>query len=823
MPSRVLLNLGILALTSLAMGCRARSSVIETAPSAGSSPVLSMTGFEVRPNAVILSAGSTKVSLTAITDHVIRVRAAPNGAFRRDFSWAVVPGANAPRAELRVQDSKGSLLLATSKIRARIDKSPLRISFLDDADRVISEDDAPQPMRVGSSGGFQVFKTMPADEHYYGLGDKAGALDRRGAAFVNWNTDAYGWGEATDPLYKSIPFYLALRKGRAHGIFVDNTWRTTFDFGRAGRDFSSFGSDGGELDYYFIDGPEPKAVVQRYADLTGRMPLPPLWSLGYQQCRYSYYPQARVEEIARTFREKKIPADVIYLDIDYQEKNRPFTVDRERFPAFEQMIQSLAARGFKVIAITDLHVAKLPGAGYRPYDEGTAGDYFVRNPDGSAYVGEVWPGPSVFPDFTWAPARKWWGTLYKDFVGMGIAGFWNDMNEPVIFRTPTKTMPLDTVHRVDGGGVASHREIHNVFGMQNSRATYEGLLELQANKRPFVLTRATFSGGQRYAASWTGDNSSTWNHYRISVPTLLNLGISGYPLVGDDIGGFSGSPSPELLTRWFELGAFNPIFRDHTNKGTLDQEPWVHGAEHEAIRKRYIEARYRLLPYLYTQVEETSRTGVPIMRPVWFEYPDAANLYENDRIFLFGPDLLVEPKMDETLDPMNLVIPPGSWYDYWTGERESGPAQKKIKPALDELPVLVRGGAIVPHQPLVQSTSEAPRGPLELWVYPGPDCHGSLYLDDGSTFDYQKGAFLRLAFACTEQPESIVVRTAPAEGSYAPWFNSLRVVVHGVSGRPKQIRIDGRPAADFRYESSRHAVSVTVPYVRTGFEISIDR
>jgi alpha-glucosidase len=781
-----------LASTALA-GCQAKSAPAQPARA---------TGVEIQPKMVTLTSGSVKLALTAPSEHVIRVRATASGAFRPDFSWAVLPGAGAPRVDLRAEDAPASMTVATPKLRVRIDKNPLRIAFLDPEGRVISEDDARHPMSVDPAGGFRVNQTLPPDQHVYGLGDKAGPMDRRGSSFVNWNIDAYGWQESTDPLYKTIPFYVALRKGKAHGIFVDNTWRTTFDFGRAERDVASFASDGGELDYYFIAGPEPKAVLERYADLTGKTPLPPMWSLGYQQCRYSYYPQARVEEIARTLRQKKIPADVLYLDIDYQKNNRPFTVDREKFPAFEKMIEDLGKNGFKIIAITDLHVAKLAGAGYKPYDEGSLGGHFVRTSDGSAYVGEVWPGESVFPDFTWAPARKWWGTLYEEFLGMGIAGFWNDMNEPAIFKTPSKTMPLDVVHRVDSGGTATHREVHNVYGMQNSRATYEGLLALRPDRRPMVLTRATFAGGQRYAASWTGDNSATWSHYRISIPTLLSLGVSGYPLVGDDIGGFAGSPSPDLLTRWFELGAFNPIFRDHTNKGTLDQEPWVHGREHEAIRRRYIETRYKLFPYLYTQVEETSRTGVPLMRPHWLERPEIEQGYDNERLFFFGPDLLVEPKIDETLDPMTLIVPAGAWFDYWTGERLTGPAYPSVTPALGDLPVLVRGGSIVPHQPLVQSTSEIPRGPLELRVYPGPDCRGSLYLDDGTTFEYRKGAFLRVAFACNETPDAVAVRVSPAEGSYIPWFDKVRVVVPAGRGRTKE---------------------KTVPYDRAGFEVSVEK
>ena len=479
-----------------------------TEPHASSAGENHVTAFEVEPHAVVLTTTAGTLSVAAVSEHIVRVRASRDGSFSEDSSWAVVPGANRPSGRWDVRDEGRAIVAATAEIRVRIEKTPLRIVFLDSEGHVLSED---VPLRAMSLGprGFRVEKVMPEDEHYYGLGDKSGPLDRRGMAFTHWNEDAYGWRDSTDPLYKSIPFFIGLRRGNAYGIFLDNTWRSWFDFGKSSRDAYAFGSDGGDLDYYFIHGPHPKSVLERYADLTGKTPLPPLWFLGFQQCRYSYYPEARLYHVARTFREKKIPADVLYLDIDYQKDNRPFTIDRERFPHFEKMIESLAQQGFKVIAITDPHIAKLAGEGYKPYDEGLAGNYFVHNADGSVYAGHVWPGASVFPDFTWAPARAWGGTLYKDFVGMGIAGFWNDMNEPTIFGTATKTMPLDTVHRLDTGKTADHRAVHNVFGMQNSRATYEGLLELEGNRRPAVLTRATFAGGQRFAATWTGDNSKT--------------------------------------------------------------------------------------------------------------------------------------------------------------------------------------------------------------------------------------------------------------------------------------------------------------------------
>ena len=517
----------------------------------------------------------------------------------------------------------------TAKLHVAIHKDPLELTVTDLQGRVIVDDFPGRPIEYHGTS-FRVYLKSPDDEHYFGLGDKAGPLDRRNHAFTDWNTDAFGWQESTDPIYKSIPFFITFHRGVSAGIFLDNTWRASFDFNKEYRDAYSFGSEGGPLDYYILYGPEPKAVVQSWAWLVGKTPLPPLWSLGYQQSRYSYFPESEVRRIASRLRSEHIPADVLWLDIDYQLKNRPFAVDPERFPHFDQMVQDLKAEHLRTVVITDLHVADLPGAGYRPYDEGKAGDHFVKNPDGSDYVGVVWPGKSVFPDFTRKATREWYGTLLSDFVAKGVAGFWNDMNEPAIFEVPSKTMPDDTQHRIEEPGfaprTASHLEIHNVYGMQNTRATFEGLRKLEPNTRPFVMTRASYAGGHRYAATWTGDNSSNWFHLRQTIPQLLNLGLSGFSMCGADVGGFASTPQPELLTRWIELGAFQPIDRDHTAMGTGPQEPWENGTPEDlTLRRRYIEERYRLLPYLYTTAEEMSRTGLPIMRPMFLEFPEEAS------------------------------------------------------------------------------------------------------------------------------------------------------------------------------------------------------
>ena len=787
-------------------------AICQTATSIGD-----VTGVREIAGGYEFTAGKAKVRVTAEGNSSVRVRVAPEGEFSRQPSWAVTGTPSGAPARLKHGADFDEIAMAGGAVRVM--KKPLRLVFLDDAGKIVSEDDPRAPMMF-LNGGFRVTKKMPEDEMYSGLGDKT-SLNLRNQAFTLWNTDAFGWQESTDPLYKAIPFFMALRHGRAYGIFLDNTWRTWFDFGKTSRDSYSFGSDGGELDYHFFFGPGPRAVLMDYAKLTGTPPLPPMWALGYQQCRYSYYPEARVREVARLFREKKIPADVIYLDIDYQQSNRPFTVDRERFPHFEQMIADLRREEFHVVTITDPHLAKL--AGYRPFDEGSARDLFVKNADGSLYVGRVWPGDSVFPDFTLTAARLWWGTLYEDFLKMGVSGFWNDMDEPAIFERLDKTMPLTTRHRLDDGTSLDHRAAHNIYGMQNSRATYEGLLKLQGNERPFVLTRATYAGGQRYAASWTGDNSSTWNHMRMTLPTLLNLGISGFGLVGVDIGGFNGSPTPELLTRWMGLGAFNPVYRNHGNKGTADREPWVNGPEHEQWRRQFIEQRYRMMPYVYTLAEEMSRTGVPMMRPLFLEFPREEWLKANQEEFMFGPAMLVAPQVWEFTGHFRVLLPQGDWYDYRTGkllhggEKDADPVD--VEPRADELPVYVRAGSIIPHQPLVQSTQETPQGPLELRVYPGADCGGSLYLDDGHTFNYKKGEYLRQSFSCSAGKNALAIRAGAVQGTFMPWFSRIQFTVYGVASAPSAVTVNGVAVKDFQYDAAGKVLTVSAGYERTGMAV----
>ena len=813
-----------------------------------------VTASRATDNGIEIRSGSAVVQISALRDDVLRVRVVPSGQLPEDASWAALASARSATAKVTPETSASTVGFKTARLRVTVRKDPMELKVTDLEGHVIAQDFPGRPIEYHGSS-FRVYMKSPADEHYFGLGDKPGPLDRRNEAFTDWNTDAFGWQESTDPIYKSIPYFITFRKGVSAGIFLDNTWRSSFDFNKEYRDGFSFGSEGGPLDFYILYGPEPKAVVQSWAWLTGFTPLPPLWSLGYQQCRYSYYPEAEVRRVASRLRSEHIPTDVIWLDIDYQLKNRPFTVDPERFPHFDDMIQDLKAQHLHTVAITDLHIADLPNAGYKPYDEGKAGDHFVKNADGSTYVGVVWPGKAVFPDFTEKASREWWGTLYADFVRKGIAGFWNDMNEPAVFLAPSKTMPDDVQHRIDEPGfaprTASHLEIHNVFGMENSRGTYEGLRKLAPDTRPFVMTRASYAGGQRYSATWSGDNSSTWNHLRQTTPQLINLGLSGFAMTGADVGRFAGSPQPELLTRWLEVAAFHPIDRDHTAIGTNPQEPWENGTREDLnIRRHYIEERYRLMPYLYTTAEEMSRTGLPIMRPLFLEFPNGGTGGEpvdlsTGNAFLLGPDLLVaqSPYPDE-MDDYTVALPSAvGWYNYWTGARIATDSDRKaidndvvtqpevhVHRSLDTLPVFVRAGAIVPEQPLVQSTDEKPQGPLTLRVYPpigaNKECSGSLYLDDGVSYAFQKGEFLRLGFTCRLSAQGLMVTVTAPTGSFAPWWKLLSVEVYGAS-RPAAAAsasaLDGSGATQIStgYDDEHHRITALIPDTGKGLELQL--
>jgi alpha-glucosidase len=734
-------------------------------------------------NALRFANAQAIVVVTALSPEVIRVRVSPGGE-GRDHSYAVINrNLGDPGATFTIEPARSTI--STDALRVSIQHAPFRAAFATRDGRSLDEDD-PQRGTAFSGTASRVWKRLRDDEHVYALGEKNGPLDKRGwklggYSLTMWNSDTFGYDPSTDPIYVSVPFYMVLRKGTAYGVFLDNTFRSNFDIGHQTQGVLSFGAEGGALDYYFIYGPEPKKVIERYTALTGRMPLPPLWSLGYHQCRYSYYPEKKVRFVAENFRIRSIPADVIWLDIHYQDSYKPFTWDRRRFPDPARMIGDLRKDGFRIVTIVDPHPKK--EVGYAPYDSGLAGDHFVKNPDGSIYEAPVWPSraqdgdtpdwskpsgaPSVFPDFSKPAARVWWGGLYADLLKVGVAGIWNDMNEPAVFDTPTGTMLLDVRHDNEGAPT-DHREIHNVYGMLMTRSTYEGMLKARPNERPFILSRASYAGGQRYSALWPGDNTSNWAHLQQSIPLLLGMGLSGFPFVGSDIGGFNDAPTAELFTRWLQAGVFYPFMRTHTMFGSPDQEPWSYGNEHEAINRRAIELRYQLLPYIYSAMHDAAESGIPAMRPLMLEYPDDEATYGVGDEFLFGSDLLVAPVLNEAASRRGVYLPRGEWFDYWSGARYTGGKGIDLPVSLSSIPIFVRGGAFVFEQPVVQHTGEMAGNALDVALFPSGNSERWLYEDDGSSFDYRRGVSARRRFAAHKELSALVVEIGAPEGTYRP-------------------------------------------------------
>jgi alpha-glucosidase len=741
-----------------------------------------------RENQITFSSTQASVTITVLAPDLVRVRMT-HGTAAPDRSWAVIKH-DWPATHVEFSGDQNERMIRTPELEIRVKLSPFRLAFYDSKGRLISKD-APNRGMAWDGERVRCWKWMPEDEHYFGLGDQADHLDKRGHAYVNWNTDAYGWDATTDPLYETIPFFIGLREGRAYGLFFDNTWRSSFDMGVESPDFYSFGAEGGDLNYYFFYGPSPKKVIERYTELVGRTPLPARWEIGYHQCRYSYYPDKYVRFIADNFRERHIPCDAIFLDIHYMDGFRVFTWDKSRFPDPHRLISDLGKEGFRVVTIVDPGVKVDPN--YWVYQEGLKGDEFVKMPNGKVFEGRVWPGTSAWPDFTWDKVRGWWGTLYKGLIADGVAGFWNDMDEPAVF-SDTKTMPLDAVF-YDHGLHSPHVKVHNVYGMQMSRATREGVLKLRPNERPLVITRATYAGGQRYAAVWTGDNSSTWEHLRLSLPQLMSMGMSGLALAGADIGGFALSSTPELYTRWLEAGIFYPYCRTHTELGSRNQEPWSYGERLTAVNRRSIELRYRLLPYLYNAYHETAETGLPVMRALLLDYPDDTKAIGEDEEFMFGDDLLIAPVVKQGEWKWSVYLPKGNWYDYWTDRETTGPGTVTVDAPLDRVPIFVRGGAIIPMQQVVQYTGQAPINPLSFEIYPDGNSSREYYEDDGESFNYQHGDWLLERVSVSTSTSAVTIETSARQGSYRPPARSLVFDVHGQRIRPERVEVNGEALA----------------------------
>ncbi|MCM1283656.1 MAG: glycoside hydrolase family 31 protein [Muribaculaceae bacterium] len=628
---------------------------------------------------------------------------------------------------MQAWDASGNRLFAT------YDRGRTVTGTVDEQLKKLLEAEGHDTSNIGSRNyPVQLVCALDAGDDFYGLGDKTGYLNKKYYEYENWNSDIpQAHTEDFHALYKSIPFLICKKEKGVYGMFFDNTFHSYVNLGKEQPDYFYYGADDGNLDLYIIGGASMPKVVENYTCLTGRTPLPQLWTLGYQQSRWGYGSAEDMREIAAGMRENDIPCDVLHFDIDYMDAFKVFTWDEKNYGRPGELVSELGEKGIKVVTIID------PGTkqeqGYFMHDEGVENGYFATDAGGEVYVNVVWPGESNYPDFGRKEVRDWWGNHHKFLLDIGVAGIWNDMNEPASFRGE---LPGDVVFH-DGERATTHAEMHNVYGHYMSKAAYEGLRRL-SDKRPFVITRACYAGTQKYSTVWTGDNQSLWPHLQMMIPQLCNLGMSGFAFAGTDIGGFGADVTPELLIRWVEAAVFSPLFRNHSAKGTRRQEPWQFGQKTLDIYRSYVKLRYQFLPYLYDLFYQGESTGLPVMRPLVLHYEEDKNTRNLNGEFLVGENLLVAPVVEQGATKKLVYLPEGVWYDYWTGERLEG-QQYILRDAPIELcPMYMRAGSMIPTYETVAYVGEKPYRRLTLLATPEPAEYVH-FQDNGENYDYREG------------------------------------------------------------------------------------
>jgi alpha-glucosidase len=750
-----------------------------------------------------------RLRVDVVAPDVVRLKISRGGTFDESPTFAVCADPLAAAVDFAVEREDGVVRVRTAALVVSLWLDPFRLDVHRADGSAVVETARDLDGRwwpyATFNDAFTVRRRCRPEDPVYGLGEKTGRHNRRRRDFTLWNTDVLdrnATAEFTadrdpgdpradftstefDPYYVSIPFFhhQAHATGAVAGSFVDNGHRAEYEFSRP--EEYRFHFSGGQYTEYVFAGPGMPAVVRAYTALTGRMPPPPLWALAYHQCRWFRYTQEAVEALADRHRAERIPCDALWLDIEHMDGYRVFTWDEEAFPDVPGMLARLEDDGFRVVTIVDPGVKHEPG--YPVYDEAVERDVLCRTEGGDIYLGEVWPGDTAFPDFVTEEARAWWGELNARHVRSGVAGIWNDMNEPATGRIPPDRMRFDH-------GRASHERFHNQYGLLMAMATTSGLRDAMPDRRTFVLTRAGFAGIQRYAANWMGDNMSRWDHLWLSIPMAMGFGLSGQPFVGADIGGFAGHSNAELFLRWMQYGTLTPFCRNHSELGNVDQYAWTWGETITGLVRDAIELRYRLLPYLYAAFLRAAESGAPVQRPLVFDHQDDAAVREIDDEYLLGPDVLVAPVVEAGMTSRQVYLPAGGWYDWHTGEALGARRFVLAPTPMDRIPLYARAGAVVPMWPQAPPSTAGHQPAavdLHLFVPTADGTHRSfLQEDDGVTFAARAGAFVRTTFEVTRRGDGVTLR-AGVEGDGYPEFarEAFHLVVHGAD--PAAVTVDG--------------------------------
>lgn len=765
-------------------------------------------------NGVLLGVDDEFFRVEVLRPDVMRLKISRAGVFDETPTFAAsFKAGKPPRFEVAEDEDRNLVVVSTDRMRLEISREPFAVdAFRADGSVIFTSARVNgQPQFYGYLNDKIVLtRSKQPKDIVLGLGEKTRGLNKNGHDYLLWNNDILAQeslrelerfpkehpdrdpkSQSYDPYYMSIPFFYHIPGDTpdcpAAGFFVDNGYKQSYEFSDGWQ--YRIQLCGGQYTEYVFAGPSMKEILEGYTWVTGRLQAPPLWALGYHQCRWYPYTQETVLKLAKHMRADEIPCDVLWLDIDYMNGYRVFTWNKAIFPDVPGMLKKVKKDGFRVITIID------PGvkfeSGYAVYDEGAKKNLFCKTDSGQTYIGQVWPGRTAFPDFVKPETRAWWGRLNAEHVASGLAGIWNDMNEPATGAVDCLPMRFDR-----DGKNWPHERYHNQYAMLMAMGTVEGLLKANPEARTFVLSRAGFAGIQRYAANWMGDNMSRWEHLAMSLPMAMGLGLSGQPFVGADIGGFGEATNPELLVRWFQMAALSPFFRNH-NCDNKDQYPWAFGKATEELVREAVALRYRLLPYLYTQFIAASETGAPVQRPLCFDYQDDAGTYSINDQYLCGDALLVAPVCQAGVTQRQVYLPAGSWIDLHGGDRYEGGGTVTVDAPLAEIPLFAKGGSVMPSLPEAPQTTMGLRPTsLDLNIFlPAEDgvFTSVLQEDDGETFKYRDGAMLRTTFTLTRKGgKARLQATVSGKGFKEFARTQFRLILHG-GEVPTQATLNGKP------------------------------
>jgi len=765
------------------------------------SPLNAVRAVECTKRGIRVKVDNKVLEVDVIREDVFRIQIA-GGDFVSHPTFAVCADLTTlPLCRFEVGELDNDITVQTTAMLLSISRAPFSLSaFRPDGSVIFGTAvvDGVPAAYLHLNDEFIVARQMRPADVIFGLGEKTGRMNRAGRSFTLWNTDVLNPNAAGefangrdrsdpradptstefDPYYVSIPFFYHVdsRTNSAAGFFIDNGHRAEFEFDHPSE--YRFKFLGGQYTEYIFAGPALKQIVEAYTWLTGRISTPPIWALGYHQCRWHPYDHNSLTDLANNLRDRQIPCDTLWLDIDHMDGYRVFTWNSAAFPNVTQTLKNLKSDGFNVVTIVDPGVKQ--ETGYSVFESGLDENVFCKTIGGNVYTGQVWPGKTAFPDFSKESARRWWGDLNANHIATGVAGIWNDMNEPA-----TGDIPARSMHFQDGR--VPHEVFHNQYALMMAMATHDGLVDAMPDRRPFILSRAGSAGIQRYAANWMGDNMSRWDHLKMSIAMGMGLGLSGQPFVGADVGGFAENCTEELLIRWMQYGALTPFFRNHNMAGCAAQYPWTFGGVAEENVRKSIELRYRLMPYLYTAFVEAAESGAPIQRPLFYEYQDDETTRAVDDQFLLGRDIMIAPVYQPGTESRSVYLPKGDWFDWYSDECLRGGRYVDVETPLDIIPLFVRAGAIIPMWPdAPASTMDYQPTIIDLHIFtPSKDGTSTSVLveDDGVSCAYKSGQYHRTEF-CLKRLGSKVNLTSSISGTGYPEFQrkSFSLVLHGGEG-----------------------------------------